>query len=170
MADYTPNSTDAQQDAFVVRTYTDPLSYGSYDQRRWDAKYGIVTVVNEILGLLKGRVANESYGQTFACDAGLANGDPLYCDSSNHVAKGDSTSSARCRIIGFCRYKPSPTTCMVSHYRYGSSLSGGVAGAPCYLTDAGGYGPSAGSVAKKLGTYVSSTEALMEAGPATAQM
>jgi hypothetical protein len=170
---YTPAATSALEDAAVdlVRERDDPLDFTTegYNVLRWDALYGAVPMLNEILGLIAGRVSSMAYGQTFACLAGLNVGDPVRISADNTVVLALATNAGNAKVFAFCRYKPTAITCYVDHYRYISGLAGGTAGNPVYLTDVGGYGAIAGSVTKIVGTWISTTEALVKADPLTAQ-
>jgi hypothetical protein len=167
--DYIPDPTHAQQDAFLVQTLRDQIDYPTVDPSRLDAKFMMYPVVCEILGLLQSRVANLSYMQVFNCDVSLQLGSPIYVDAANHVANANATDAAHAKVVGFVRSKPTTNTCLVSHFRYASGLSGLTPGAAVYLTDIGGYSATAGTFTKVLGTAISTTEALCEADPRSAQ-
>lgn len=165
--DYTPAVANALEDARAIRVVTDPLAYSSYSSKRWDAKYGAQEIVNEQLALIEGKLARAQYGRQFTCGSGDAVGDPVRLSGNNTVTKALATTTAGAQVIGFIRHKGSlysasvsnGTTCYLVHYLYVSGLSGGTARGTCYLTDAGGFSATAGTIPKPVGQFLSTTEA-----------
>lgn len=166
---YTPAASNSLADAMVINNLQDPTTYTSQLPLRADAKYFGYPITNEILALIRGRVADYTYMQTYTCLAGLAVGDPVYFSAANTLAKGDSTNTTKNKIVGWVRYKPTTTTCYIKHYHYVSGLSGLTAGGLVYLTDASSYSATAGTVSTPLGSAISTTEALLHADGTTAQ-
>ena len=172
----TPAGSDSLQDAFPGQTVYDPTvpkpsgSQGVYGDTFFKP------VQDEILALVQGRIASRLRGQSFTCAAGDAVGDPVYLSAASTVGKGDATTAAKSRIIGFIRHKgplgaasvPAATTCYVENFLFKSGLTGGTSAQPVYLTDAGGFGASAGTVKKIMGMFVSATTALLCADEWTA--
>lgn len=167
---YTPDLAGAAQDAFAGQAFDDPGSsaYAAADPARVDAKYFLKPVQDELLALHAGRVASASYRQTWTCASGLNAGDPVYVSANDTVTLADATTNTKAQVIGFVRYKPTTTTCYIEHFRYVSGLSGGTAGGKVYLTDAGGFSASAGTVEKVVGQWITATEALLHASQLTA--
>lgn len=162
---YTPASTDANEDAFSGQAYIDPKGYIVFNGQRIDAKYFLKPVQDEILALLSGRVASSAYRQTWTCIAGLNVGDPVYVSANDTATLALATTEATAAVIGYVRYKPSTTTCYIDHFQYKSGLSGLTAGSPVYLTDAGGFSATPGTVPKVVGVAITATEALVHASP-----
>ncbi len=165
----TPLATLAQEDAYTGRTVEDAYDYVAigYKQKILQAVFGSYEWMNEILALHQSKIASLQYRQTFTCAAGLTVGAPVYLSAANTVAAANSTTGVLNQVIGFCRYKPSTTTCYLSHYLYANGLSGLNPGTEIYLTDAGSYSNTAGTVATKIGIAISTTEALVFANPIT---
>ena len=167
-----PDASHALEDAQVdlSRNCVDPddFSVEGYNTLRWDVLYGRYPAFNEILGLIAGRVSSVSYLQAFNCLAGLNVGDSSYISGNNTVSKADATNDIKKRVCGWIRYKPTPTTCYIEHYQYKSGLAG-TAGNPVYLQDDGSLGPTPGTKSKVLGTYISTSEAMVHADFVTSQ-
>jgi len=168
---YTPASSNASEAAYAGRIITDLVPYSSYVQSRWDAKYGAQEIMNELLAFRDAAVSGKQYLQQFTCLTGLNVGDPVRISGNNTVVLALATTQANSRVVGFVRHKgtigsassAAALTCYLSHYRYVSGLTGGTAGNPCYLTDAGGFSATAGTYAKVVGVFTSTTEALLVA-------
>lgn len=161
---YTPLYSDANSDAFAGVAFDDPGSVAYvHDNSIVTAKHLLKPVQDEILALIRSQVARAQYRQTYTCASGRAVGDPVYVSAANTVALASSTSSTTSKIIGFIAYKPTTTTCYLSHFYYKSGLSGLTAGNPVYL-DASGV-VNASSSSALAGIAVSTTEALLFASP-----
>lgn len=169
---YVPASADALADAFSSVTFNDPgaSAYSAANSNRIDAKYFLKPVQDEILANIKALVARQQYQQTFACATTVSVGDPLYISAANTVALALASSKTTCRVIGTCAYKPSTTTCVISHYYYKSGLAGLTPNAPVYLSNSGSIASSKGDVAFIIGTAISSTEAVISVDPLMAQL
>jgi hypothetical protein len=173
----TPVATDASQDAYTIRAFNDPLQFSSFSASRVDGKYFLKPVQDELLALIDSSVARRTYGVQFTCLAGDAVGDPVYLQAANTVNKADATTATKAKVVGFICHKGaknaasegSATTCYLVHYRYVSGLSGGTAGNPVYLSDTGSFAASAGTVAKVVGVWLSTTEAWVYASSAHMQ-
>lgn len=165
MPDYTPTAASALGKAFTGAVVTDFIDYPVYSQSRWDGKFGSYPIQNEILGLWASTVAPALYSQTYTCLAGLAVGSPVYVSANNTVALALATTVTTARVVGFVEYKPTTTSCRLSHFYYAAGLSGGTAGGKVYLTNAGGFSATAGTVSKIVGEWISTTEALLSATP-----
>lgn len=161
---YTPLYSDANSDAYTGVAFDDPGSVAYiHDNSIVTAKHLLKPVQDEILALIRSQVARAQYRQTYTCASGRAVGDPVYVSAANTVALASSTSSTTSKIIGFIAYKPTTTTCYLSHFYYKSSLTGLTAGNPVYL-DASGV-VNASSSSALAGIAVSTTEALLFASP-----
>lgn len=161
---YPPDADDALSDAAVFPTLEDPGSLPMEDLPDIvSCLYTFKPLFDETLALIKSQVARQQYRRTYTCIAGLSVGDPVYISADNTVTKASSTSSTTAKVIGFCAYKPTTTTCYISHYYYKSGLSGLTANNPVYL-DASGVVNAAPSAAL-VGSALSTTEALLIANP-----
>lgn len=161
---YTPLYSDANSDAYTGVAFDDPGSVAYiHDNSIVTAKHLLKPVQDEILALIRSQVARAQYRQTYTCASGRAVGDPVYVSAANTVALASSTSSTTSKIIGFIAYKPTTTTCYLSHFYYKSGLTGLTAGNPVYL-DASGV-VNASSSSALAGIAVSTTEALLFASP-----
>lgn len=163
--DYTSAASSASGHGYAGRTRTDPYPYTSFDSKRWDGKYGAYEYENEILALIASNVSDYTYRQSWTCVSGLAVGDPVYISANATATKALADTEAHAKVFGFCVYKPTTTTCHVSHFRYVSGLTGGTAGAAVYLTDAGGYSASAGTFRREVGVWINTTTAWLFANP-----
>lgn len=166
---HTPAAADALQDAYDPPVMTDPGStaYDTEEPTRCDAKNFGKPTCDEILALLKGRVSSMAYRQTYACLAGLAVNDPVRISANATVVLALATTLANSKVFAFCRYKPTSTTCYVDHFIVVTGLSGLTAGGDVFLTDAGGYSATAGTVAKKVGIAYNTTVAILFASANT---
>ena len=173
--DYVSAVAQALEDAFVgERTWTDPLAYGTFNGKRWDAKYGAYIVHNELIALRNARIVNAAYGQlSYACIAGLNVGDPVYISAASTATLALATTAAASKVIGFVRHKGTlgatsvgaATTCFLSHYYYKTGLSGLTVGDPVYLSDTGTISATQGTVPKAIGVAITTTTALLYADP-----
>lgn len=158
----TPLYSDATGDAQTGVPFDDPQDYATQHNRRVDAKFFLKMIQDEVLALIRSRVADSSYRQSFACASTLAVGDPVYISANNTLTKYDGTSSP----IGFVRYKPTTTTAYINHFIYKSGLTNGTAGQPVWIAnDATLSGLQVGSY--RIGTFISGTEAYLFAAPQT---
>ena len=169
MADYTPAAASASGDAYAGRIMTDPEVLSSYATTVLSAKYRGQEWDNEILGLLARQVSSAAYCQAYTCGAGDAVGDPVRISGNNTVTKALATTEANSKAIGIIRHKgalgvasdPSALTCYIAHYAVVTGLSGGTAGNAVYLSDTGTFAAAAGTVTRVMGTWLSTTEALI---------
>jgi len=175
-ADYTAAKANALAKAFALRTRSDMFNYSAFNPIRWDGKYGVYPIENEIASLVADALATKGYSQSYTCLAGLAVGEPVRISANNTVVLALATTAANAKVVGFVDHKGSlgatsdgaALTCYITHYLYKSGLSGLTAGNPVYLTDAGGYSATAGTVAKVVGIAISTTEAVLCADPTAA--
>lgn len=159
--------------AYSGYRYDDPGSqeYQSQNPDRVDAKYFLDPVQSNILGIWQagGGLAGYQYSNTtWTCDASLAVNDPVYVSSDSTVSKADATTQAKSKVFGFVAEKPTTTTCLVSHFVEKTGLAALVAGSVVYLTDAGGYSLTPGTVEKPVGRARTETIAELFAAPADA--
>ena len=164
---YTPLYSDATRDAYAGKSGQDPRDYASAVARRVDYKYDLNPAYSEILALIRGSIASGTYRQTWTCLAGDAVGDPVYVSAANTIEMADATTAAKALVVGFIRYKPTTTSCHLDRLLYQSGLSGLTPGAVVFLTDAGGFSATPGTVRREVGIAISTTEALLEACPVT---
>lgn len=161
---YEPTSDDALEDEYEGVDFDDPGESPLVHSPGFvSSLHFFKPVQDEILALIKGSVASKGYRQTYTCGTGDAVGEPVRISGNNTVTQALATTAANAKVVGFVRSKPTTTTCHISHYLYVSGLSGLTAGSPVYLTDAGSYSASAGTVAKVVGVASSTTEALLVA-------
>jgi hypothetical protein len=167
---YTPVYTDATRDAYAGKSGQDPRAYTTDVARRVDFKYTLNPLYNETLNLIRGSVADGTYRKTWTCLAGLNVGDPVYVSATDTVSLALATTAATSRVIGFVRYKPTTTTCYIDHFILKTGLSGLTAGSPVYLSDAGGFAATAGTISKVLGIATDTDEAVVEADQGGAEV
>lgn len=159
---YTPSASDALGPAFTGVRYDDPGDQAYiHDYSIVTSKWFLKPVQDELLALIAGSVASSQYRRTYTCASGRAVGDPVYVSAANTVALASSTSLTTSRVVGFISYKPTTTTCYITHFYYKSGLSGLTAGNRVYL-DASGVANSTVSIAL-VGVAISTTEALLYA-------
>jgi hypothetical protein len=164
MADYTIDKANAEQDAWTFpATLTDPASYASEWASRVTAKYFGQPVLEELLALIYSRVSSKAYSKLWTCIAGLNVGDPVYISATDTVSLALATTEAASKVIGFVRYKPSTITCYIEHFVFKTGLAGLTAGNAVYLTDAGAFGATVGTVTKRVGTALDTDEAIVYA-------
>ena len=158
---YTPAAGDADEDAHAGQAFDDPIVYTAANNKRVDSKYFLKPVQDEVLGLIKGRVASQAYRITWTCGSGDAVGSPVRISGNDTVTTALATTAANSKVIGFIRYKPTATTCYIDHFRVATGLSGLTAGNDVFLTDAGSFSASAGTYRKVLGLADSTTSAVL---------
>lgn len=163
---YTPAIAHAQSDAYAGRNVEDPFAYVTYDPSLCVAQFGPYEWMSEILALIASNITDPLYKQTFTCASGLNVGDAVYISGNNAVTLATGTSSSVAKAVGFVRYKPTTTSCLLNAYRYKSGLSGLTAGNPIYLANDGTFSGTAGTYSKVIGTAISMTQALLHAAPA----
>jgi len=169
--DYTISKANAVQDAWAnPATLTDPVQYTTEPTARLTAKYYGKPVLEEVLALIGSRVSSRAYQKTWTCLAGLNVGDPVYVSATDTVSLALATTAATSRVIGFVRYKPSTITCYIDHFILKTGLSGLTAGSPVYLSDAGGFAATAGTISKVLGIATDTDEAIVEADQGGAEI
>jgi hypothetical protein len=167
---YTPVYTDATRDAYAGKSGQDPRAYTTDVARRVDFKYTLNPLYNETLNLIRGSVADGTYRKTWTCLAGLNVGDPVYVSATDTVSLALATTAATSRVVGFVRYKPTTTSCYLDHFILKTGLSGLTAGNPVYLSDAGGFAATAGTISKVLGIATDTDEAIVEADQGGAEV
>ena len=168
--DYSLSLNNAGEDAHSLpTTITDPVTYSAHENARATAKYVGKPIIEEIMALIAGRVADADYRKTWTCVEGLNVGDPVYISATDTVTLADATNGVKSQAIGFVRYKPTTETCYISHFRLATGLSGLTAGNDVYLTDAGGFSATPGTVSKWIGRATDTDEAILVAIPQDAQ-
>lgn len=164
---YTPSASDALGPAFTGVRFDDPGDQAYiHDYSIITSKWFLKPVQDELLALIAGSVASSQYRQTYTCASGRAVGDPVYVSAANTVALASSTSAATAKVFGFISYKPTSTTCYVTHFLYKSGLSGLTAGNAVYLNSSGVVNATV-SIAL-VGIAISTTEAILSADSMTA--
>lgn len=154
----------------------DSVDVGTYKAWMAAAKFYGVQSQNEILGSQAMSVADIEKQIAYTCAAGLAVGDPVYISANNTVAKADSTNTTKNQVIGFVRFKgtlgatsqPAATTCYIKNFLVSATLSGGTFAAPIYLTDAGGFSATPGTISTPIGYFTSATTGELYAAPSGA--
>lgn len=130
-------------------------------------------VENQILAAIAMSTADKSWQYSYTCLAGLNVGDPVYISSNNTVTLAQSTDTTKNQVVGFVRFKgalqsasaPTATNCYLQNFLIKTGLSGGTAGATCYLTDAGGYSATPGTIATPVGKFKDATTAVLFVSP-----
>lgn len=176
---YVPNVNDAQQDAYSPVTFADPTDYPAPDVNgvRVDSKYFFKPIQDETQALIDGRVSSKEYYKLWNCDSDLNVGDPVKITAdgtaSEHVSLANALTEENAAVIGFVRFKPSSTLCLLDHFFQiggflGTEGTVPLAGAVVYLNDFGGYSDNPGTYAKKVGVFVSDDAAWLFANPLSA--
>ena len=162
---YTPSISSAPGDALLSNppVQTDDQNWLLHDPGRWDAKYGSNVVFSQLMALINAGIAPSNFGGIpYICLAGLNVGDPVQLTGNNTVSLALSTAGNN-TVIGFVRSKPTATSCyIVFYYRVIGTFT---ANQIVYLTNAGGYSNSPGTISTPLGVAISATEALVAASP-----
>ena len=162
--DYGPNGNSSNVGhGWSGYTWTDPgdVEFTTSKTERLDAKYFASPMTDNILGLWQAAVAGHQYRQLFTCASDLVVGDPVYLSSALTVTLADATTEASARVLGYCIWKPSTTSCYVVRYYNKNMLSGLTVNQPVYLDDAGSFSASPGTVTKVVGVATGVTTALL---------
>lgn len=168
---YVPSSADAPLwNGPSQITFFDPRDYGAPDPTFVDAKHFFKPIQDQYLRTGRTAPARPEFAVTYACSSGLSVGDPVYVSGTGTMAKANSTNGTKSKVVGWVGWKPTPTTCNIYTFAYAGSVAAGTAGNPVYLQDDSSYGPSSGSVEKVVGTYATSTTAILQAGPTKGQI
>lgn len=171
---YAPSGTESSVSrGWSGWAYADPGSqaYASQNPDRIDAKYFLNPVQSNVIGLWQagGGLAGFQYSdKLWTCPAGLVVGDPVYVSSSGNVALALATTGPTSKVFGFVAEKPTSTSCYVCHFCQKTGLAALLSGSDVYLTDAGGYSLTPGTVAKIVGKAESTTVAWLCAMPVEA--
>lgn len=157
---------NAGEDAFTLPArITDPINYPAAISEVVTAEFVGKPLYENVKALLNGRVSSMQYMQTYTCISGLNVGDPVYISAASTATLALATTVATSRVIGFVRYKPTTTTCLLEHFLYVTGMSAATVGDPIYLTDAGGYSGTAGTVPVIIGRFLTTTTGLVAAIP-----
>lgn len=164
---------NSQEFAWSPPLVGDSVVYAGNNTYAALAKYFGQETENEILAAQAMSVADKSWQFQYTCLAGLAVGSPVYLSANDTVTLADSTTGVKNQCIGFVRFKgtlgsasnPSATTCYLQQFLVVTGLSGGTAGNDCYLTDAGSFSATPGTVITPLGIFIDTTTAIVYAGP-----
>lgn len=179
---YTPDVNNALQDGYAPVPFSDDIAYATPNPIRVDSKFFLVPVQDEIQALINGRVSSKEYHRLWNCPSDLNIGDPVRIindsTTAGFVDLADATTSARAAVIGFVRFKPTATECLLDHFFQVGGVTDGVgtggggtdpfSGAPVYLSDAGGYSATPGTFPKTVGVFVSDDAAWLCATPLSA--
>lgn len=185
---YNPDVADALQDEFPPVSFSDPFVYPTPLSTRVDAKFFLNQLQCEALALIAGRISSKEYSRVWACPEYINIGDPVRIvggtptlfdvdssgvDLDGFVDLATAIDSTHAQVIGFVRYKPSNTECLIDHFyqisglqHLGGSVSG--AGTPVYLTNEGSYADAPGTYSKTVGAFVSDDAAWLCASPLSA--
>jgi len=126
----------------------------------------------KILANVQGALAEADFLQAYTCASGDAVDDAVQLTGNLTVAKALGTVNAP--ILGFIRHKGtlgaassgSSTTAYLVPFLKKTGLSGGTAGGPVDITNAGGYSSTPGTNVVRVGTWISATVAILFASPA----
>jgi hypothetical protein len=170
MIAYTPSGLSGTFDRWTGVPIGQPSTPSSVRTGVADAAHFGIEVENNLLACIKGSVASPFYGRAYACASGIATGNPLYLSDAVTVALAEASGSGTSKVIGFCRDKTADGTgCYISHYW---AATGGTftTGSPVYLNDTGGLSLTAGTFRHALGVGISTTGAILYAGPVEATL
>lgn len=128
--------------------------------------------MDNLLALIYGAVAEYDFLQAYTCASGNAVDDAVQLTGNLTVAK--ALGNVNAPILGFIRHKGTlgaassgaSTTAYLVPFLKKTGLSGGTAGGPVYITDAGGYSSTPGTYVIRAGTWISTTEVILFASPA----
>jgi len=162
---YTPSGTSGAYDLWTGVPIGQPSTPSAVRTGVADAAFFALEVENNLLGLINASVGSPFYRQAFACASGLSTGDPVILTGANSVDLAAASGSGTSKVIGFIRDITSADTgCYLSHYWYATGLTV-VVNDTVYLTDAGGVSSGQGTFKHTLGIAISTTGALLQAGP-----
>lgn len=163
---YTPDINDALGfSGFSGVVFQDPEDFTTTDPTRVDAKFFLKPIQDQAIAAAMQQVATVDYNRLYTCPSWLNVNDPVYVSGNGTVGLATGATAAESRVVGFVSQKDSSTTCWVSPYAYHASGFSGTAGNPIYLSNAGYPNPTVGTVPRTIGTYISASGCLMEAGP-----
>jgi len=161
---YTPSGQSGAFDTWTGVPIAQPATPSSVRSGVADAAYFGIEVENNLLGLINASVASPFYRRSWTCAAGLATGNPVRISGSGTVGLAEATGSGTSDVVGFVRDKSGTTTCYIAHFWMATGITGTV-GATAYLQNAGTIGDAAGTFARPLGVYGTTTTALVCALP-----
>lgn len=165
---YVPNGNASDVgDAFSGFSYEDPGSqpFAAFDPARLDVAFFASPIQDNVLGLWQAATATNAWQRTWTCLAGLVVGDPVYVKADGSLDLATSADITHLQVIGFCRYKPTATSCFISQFHRLTTGVGLVGGSPVYLQDDGSFGSSPGTLTLQVGVAVDSQEAVLSAVP-----
>ncbi len=165
MPTYTPAASDATQDARAFPTKFQTRSYSVNPPNRVTAQWDLKPHSDELLALIAARVSSAAYSMTWTCASGLSVGAPVYISGNGAVALANATDATHAAVVGFVRFKPTTTSCLLDHFRLVTGDLDGTAGSPVYLTNSGVLSTTAGTIPAIIGTFRSVTEAVLFASP-----
>ena len=169
MADsITLDAANAAEDGFSLPAAIEDPAVLTFDAAVVSARHVGKPLFENLKALLNGRVASNQYLHTWVCGA-EAVGDPMRVSANDTLTQALATTSGNAQCIGFIRYKPTAISCLLAHFYRKTGLAGGTAGAPVYLTDAGGYSAAPGTIPRVVGMWANATVALLVATPLLCQ-
>lgn len=164
---YTPAASAALGNAYTGVRLDDPGSSAViHDYSIVSACHVLYPIQNEILALIKGQVAGSQYQKTYTCIAGLTVGTPVYLSAADTVTAASSTSDTTAAVIGICYYKPTTTTCYITHFYQKTSAGAFTAGQSLYLDTSGAV--TATPTSCLVGLAVNTTDAIYFGSPVAA--
>jgi hypothetical protein len=136
-----------------------------YDQQIIQAGQFGVGTMNELLGLWAAAIAPSTLGQAYTMTSFTGTvGQPVIIDPSNDnsVLPANSLTSGSAAVFGFISQisAANPSQCFVA-FISNVTGSGFTRGNAVYLSDAGGYSASAGTVTRQLGKAITTTTAIV---------
>jgi len=171
---YAPSGTagNVGRTAYSGFQFNDPYSqpFASQNPDRIDMQFFGDPTQNNILGLWQagGGIAGYQYSnKAFSCLAGLNVGQPCRISGADSVVLALATSAADAAVIGFVAEKPTPTTCLLSHFQR-VAAAGLNPGALLYLTDTGAAAMIPGTYPMVIGVAESATSAMLGGFPVQA--
>jgi len=157
----TPSADDALGDDFGPTGWEDPREYLSDIGKRFDFKYKLGPIANEILALIAGSVSDKNLAKIYNCAVGLTVGQPVYVSAADAVALATAQNATKALMVGYIRSKPTTTTCRLNLFYRTTTQVGLTPGTLLYLTDAGGFSSTPGTIETRVGIALSPTEALL---------
>lgn len=166
---YTPAASAALGNAYTGVRLDDPGSTAViHDYTIVSACHVLYPMQNEILALIKGQTAGSQYQKTYTCVSGLTVGTPVYLSAADTVTAASSTSDTTAAVIGICFYKPTTTTCYISHFYQKTSAGSFTAGQSLYLDTSGAV--TATPTSCLVGLAVNTTDAIYFGSPIAASV
>ncbi len=172
LATFQPDADDAEG---LERLYPEAIEedFDEHNDAFATAKFIYKPMGDDILALKRDSFSALGYGRSYTCGAGDAVGDPVRISADDTVTKALATTDANSKVIAFIVHKgplraasvAGATTCWLVNAIRKTGLAGLTAGGNVYLTDAGGYSATPGTIVKIVGRAINTTDALLFVSP-----